>query len=456
MNGRPSVGQIPSREQFPSDFLFGVAGSSYQIEGHGFGGAGPTHWDTFAATPGNVAGRQNGRVACDHYHRYEEDLDLAASACFDAWRFSTSWARILPEGAGTPNAAGLDFYDRLVDGILERGMKPFLTLYHWELPAPLADIGGWANREVAARFADFALVAMGRLGDRIYATAPINEPWCVSWLSHFEGKHAPGISDIRAAARAMHHVLLAHGKAIEAMRSLGATNLGVVANLEFAQPADDRAESARMAKLYDGIFNRWFLDGIFNRCYPDRVLEGLLPHMPKDWELDFDTIGNPLDWIGINYYTRKLIAPDGGGGFPGFKEVEGPLEKSDVGWEVYPEGLAYFLTEIDREYAKGRPVFITENGMASADSITAGTVDDLARIEYIAKHIETARRAAEAGVNLKGYFVWSMLDNFEWTLGYDKRFGIVHVDFDSLKRTPKASYRALKDALVRRAPPDGA
>lgn len=440
---------IPLRTEFPGGFLFGVAGSSYQTEGHGYGGAGLTHWDTFAATPGNVAFRHNGFRACDHYHLYEADLDLAAEAGFDAWRFSTSWARILPEGSGQPNQEGLDFYDRLVDAILARGMKPFLSLYHWELPSALSDAGGWVNRDIAARFGDFTKTTMSRLGDRVFATAPVNEPWCVSWLSHFDGIHAPGLRDIRAATRTMHHVLLAHGYAIAAMRSLGLSNLGMVANLEYAQPADSSEDSSAKASLYDGVFNRWFLDGVIKGAYPQIVLDGLEQHLPANWESDFGVITAPLDWVGINYYTRKLVAPNGSGGFPGYTEVEGTLKKTDVDWEIFPGGLEHFLSRINKEYARGLPVYVTENGMACRDRLRAGTVDDLDRIDYIASHLEVARNAVRNGVNLHGYFVWSMLDNYEWALGYRKRFGIVHVDFDTLVRTPKASYLALKSALAR-------
>jgi len=233
-----------TRAAFPAGFLFGAATSAYQIEGHGAGGAGVCEWDSFAATPGNVTGAADGRIACDHLHRFAEDLDLCRDAGLDAWRFSTSWARVLPEGRGPTNEAGLDFYDRLVDAVCARDLKPFLTLYHWELPAALADLGGWRNRDIADWFADYAGVVARRIGDRVHATATINEPWCVSWLSHFIGQHAPGLRDIRATARAMHHVLLAHGRAVQALRGLGIGNLGIVVNQEYALPADDRAGAA--------------------------------------------------------------------------------------------------------------------------------------------------------------------------------------------------------------------
>ena len=429
-----------TRADFPEDFVWGAATSAYQIEGSSFGNAGTSHWDTFAATPGNTANGEDGRIACDHYHRWDADLDLVRGAGLDAYRFSTSWARILPEGRGKPNEQGLAFYDRLVDGLCERNLQPWLTLYHWELPAPLADCGGWRNRDIAFWFADYAECVMRKLGDRICATAPINEPWCVAWLSHFLGQHAPGLRDIRAAARAMHHVLLAHGRATQAMHALGCTNLGAVFNFEFPEPADGSPESAERTRTYDAIYNRWFLEAVTRGAYPDEALAGLAPHLPENWEHDFPTITAPIDWIGVNYYTRKLIGP-AAGPWPALAEVEGPLPKTDMGWEIYPDGLHHFLTRIAKT-APGLPIVVTENGMADATS-----PDDPARIAYLADHIEAARRAMAEGVPLKGYFVWSLLDNYEWALGYAKRFGLVHVDFATLERTPKASLAALARAL---------
>lgn len=433
------------RSDFPQGFVFGTATSSYQIEGHKFGGAGKTQWDTFSATPGNVVRAENGDLACDHYHRYEQDLDLVKAAGLDAYRFSTSWARVLPEGRGTPNPEGLDFYDRLVDAMLERDLKPCATLYHWELPVPLADLGGWRNRDMANWFAEFTHVIMSRIGDRMFSVAPINEPWCVGWLSHFLGHHAPGLRDIRATAHAMHHVLLAHGKSIETMRGLGMQNLGGVFNFEWATPVDDSAEAVNAAALYDGYYNRFFLDGIFKGKYPDNVMEGFAPHMPANYQDDFPTIQAPLDWVGLNYYTRKVIAPCDGP-WPAHKEVEGPLPKTQMGWEIYPEGLEKFLVRTAKEYTGDLPLFVTENGMANPDEIG---VPDQARIDYLNAHLQSCQTAISQNVPLKGYFIWSLMDNYEWALGYEKRFGLVHVDFETLQRTPKASYEALSLALTK-------
>jgi beta-glucosidase len=435
------------RSEFPEGFIFGAATSAYQIEGHAVGGAGSTHWDTFAATPGNVVRNENGQLACDHYNRYEEDLDLMAPAGFDAYRFSTSWARVMPDGV-TPNAEGLDFYDRLTDAMLERGLAPYATLYHWELPSALADKGGWRSADMPKWFGDYTACIMGRIGDRITAVAPINEPWCVGWLSHFLGAHAPGLRDIRATARAMHHILVAHGTAINTMRDLGMSNLGGVFNFEWANPADDSAQSRTAADLYDGYYNRFFMDGVFKGTYPANVMEGLGPHMLDRWQDDFATIQAPLDWVGLNYYTRSNIAATDGP-WPSLKTVEGPLPKTQMDWEIYPDGLYNFLTRTAREYTGDLPLFVTENGMSNADVIRNGVVDDPERIAYVNAHIAAVLRAIDDGVPVNGYFLWSLLDNYEWALGYEKRFGLIHMDFDTLKRTPKASYHALKFALER-------
>ena len=371
-----------------------------------------------------------------------------AAAGFDTYRFSTSWARVMPEGRGPVNQEGLDFYDRLTDAMLERGLKPAATLYHWEMPSALEDQGGWRNRDVASWFGDFTDVIMGRIGDRMFSVAPINEPWCVGWLSHFEGAHAPGLRDIRATARAMHHVLCAHGTAIDRMRALGMTNLGAVCNFEYANPADDTADSAAAAGRYDAIYNRFFMGGIFHKTYPDLVLDGLEPHLPKGWESDFDLIGTPVDWCGINYYTRSNIAAKDGP-WPNLQAVEGPLDKTQMGWEIYPDGLYEFIMRTDREYTKGLPIYVTENGMANDDKSIAGCITDDARIAYIEAHLQAAMRAIQEGAPLVGYYIWSLLDNYEWALGYEKRFGLVHVDFDTLERRPKKSFDTLKAWIAR-------
>ena len=425
------------RSDFPEGFIFGAATAAYQIEGHKFGGAGPTHWDTFAATPGNVVRQEDGALACDHYHRYAEDLDLLQAAGMDGYRFSTSWARVMPEGRGAVNEEGLDYYDRLVDAMLERGLQPFQTLYHWEMPAALSDLGGWTNRDVASWFGDFTDVITRRLGDRVQATATINEPWCVAFLSHFLGIHAPGHRDIRDTARAMHHVLLAHAEAMERMRANGTKNLGVVLNFDRAVPANDTPGAAQAATLQDGIFNRWYIEAITKGTYPADVLEGLLQYMPKGWEEDLTRINQPMDWLGVNYYTRNHYERDDNISWPHLKLAEGPLPKTQMGWEIYPEGLHYFLTRLAKDYVGDMPIYVTENGMAWGDTVENGAVFDPERMAYVNDHMLATKRAIEGGANVKGFFYWSLLDNYEWAEGYEKRFGMVHVDFETLKRTPK-------------------
>lgn len=437
-----------SRKDFPEGFLFGAATAAYQIEGHRFGGAGPTHWDSFAKGPGTVVRGEDGAIACDHYHRYEQDLDLLRAGGFDAYRFSTSWARVLPDGTGAVNEAGLDFYDRLVDATLERGLKPFQTLYHWELPSALADRGGWANRDTALAFADFAEIISARIGDRVASTATINEPWCVAWLSHYLGHHAPGLRDIRAAARAMHHILLGHGLAVERLRGMGRKELGIVLNFERALPATESSEDTAAADIQDQIYNRWFLEAIAHGRYPEGALAGLAPHMPLGWQDDMALISQPLDWLGVNYYTRSLMCAAPDQPWPSVVSVEGPLPKTQMGWEIYPDGLHHFLSRA-RDALGALPVYVTENGMARDDSIEAGAVADPERAGFIEAHLKATQRAIADGVDVRGFFYWSLLDNYEWAFGYEKRFGLVHVDFQTLERTPKASYHALSSALAR-------
>lgn len=375
---------------------------------------------------------------------------------FDVYRFSTSWARVLPEGGrGAVNqAGGLDFYDRLVDGLLERGgVKPALTLYHWELPSPLADEGGWRNRAIADWFADYVDVVATRLGgDRIWSAAPpINEPWCVAWLSHFEGHHAPpGLRDIRAAARAMHHVLLCHGRAIEVMRGHGMSNLGgAVCNFEYAQPVDDSPPAAQQAAgTFDASTTASSWAGCFAVPIRKRLCTGWPPRICQGMGAGFDLIGQPLDWLGgLNYYTRKVLGPSHGPPWPGYAYLDGPpLPKTDMGgWEIYPEGgLGHFL-RLAHDHAPDLPLVVTENGMA-----TPGGLRDVDRIAYVDAHLNVVRAAIADGLPVAGgYYLWSLLDNYEWALGYDKRFGLVHVDFETLDRTPKLSYERLKLALTR-------
>ncbi len=437
------------RSDFPDGFAFGAATAAYQIEGHEFGGAGSTHWDTFAATQGNVIRAEDGRTACDHYHLYEADLDLLKDAGMDAYRFSTSWARVMPEGRGAVNQDGLDYYDRLVDAMLARGLKPYQTLYHWEMPSALADLGGWTNPDVADWFADFTEVITKRIGDRVHAIATLNEPWCVAFLSHYLGHHAPGQRDIRATSRAMHHVMKAHGRAMTRLRGLGQDNCGIVLNFDYAQAADDTAAAAKATTTQDAIFNRWFIEAIQRGSYPAEALEGFEPYMPKGWQDDLTEISQQIDWLGVNYYTRHIVSADPDATWPHMSAIEGPGDKTQMGWEIYPNGLHHFLTWLSKEYIGDMPLFVTENGMAWDDKVENGAVYDPVRTDFVDGHMRAALKAIDDGANVQGFFYWSLLDNYEWAFGYEKRFGIVHVDFDTMARTPKASYHALKAAIAK-------
>ena len=436
-------------QRLPKDFLFGVATSSYQIEGSNFGNCGLSHWDEFAKQSGRVFNNDDGSIACDHYHLWESDLDLVHDAGFKAYRFSFSWPRLLPENAKIVNPDGIAFYDRLIDGMLERGIQPFATLYHWDLPARYAQKGGWQMRDTANYFADYTDLVMRHFGDRLFSIAPINEPWCVSWLSHYWGHHAPGVQSISAAARSMHYIQLAHGLSIQVMRSHNHNYLGCVLNKEYAVPFDETEEAANSTHLFDGIYNRWFDESIFNGTYPEEVLTLFEDHMPDNYINDMAIIKEPLDWVGTNYYTRSLIQPDKSEPNIGFKCVRGNLPKTDMGWEIAPEGLTHFIKRTTH-YAPDLPHYITENGMAAADDIRQGNLQDLDRIDYFSSHLERIADLKAQGVHLAGYFAWSLLDNYEWAFGYDKRFGIVHIDFSTQKRTPKSSYLAWQNALANR------
>ncbi len=443
---QPGLPAIPGRGEFPRGFLFGTATSAYQIEGQSFGGAGPTHWDALAARPGAIADGSDGRIACDHYHRFEEDLDLAAA--FDAYRFSVNWARVQPLGRGAANPEGLDFYDRLSDAILQRGLQPHLTLYHWELPQALAADGGWLSRDTAARFGDFAEMILRRIGDRMASVATVNEPACVAWIGHFEGSHAPGLQSLPAAARAMHHVLLGHAEALERMRAMGQRDLGIVLNFEAIAAVSDSAADREAAARRDAIMNRWYIEAISQARYPAPALAGLGEHLPEGWQDDMARIAAPLDWLGVNYYTRARVAADPRQPWPGLRLAGGPLAKTAMGWEIYPEGLHEVLMRLRRDYTADLPIRVTENGAAFDDRLQDGAVNDPARCAFFADHLRQVLRAIDDGVNVDAYFAWSLLDNFEWAFGYQKRFGLVHVDFSSQKRTAKQSYHLLRQALA--------
>jgi beta-glucosidase len=433
----------PGPGAFPPGFLFGAATSAYQIEGGvAAEGRGPSWWDRFAHEPGRIRDGSHGDTACDHHRLWQQDLDLMQSLGLGAYRFSIAWPRVLPKGRGRVNAAGLDFYERLVDGLLARGIAPFVTLYHWDLPLPLADAGGWQSRDTAAAFADYAALVLRRLGDRVAGWATLNEPRCCAWVGHYEGRHAPGLEgDLRATLAAAHHQLLGHGLAVQAMRAeRGSARLGIVLDLKPHLPARPQADDEAAARRGDGVFNRWFLDPLFHARYPADVAEAFAAAMPSVHAGDLATIATPIDELGINYYTRAVVAHAPGRPYPSLAEqhVAG-RHHSTMGWEDWPEGLEQTLLRVQREYAP-RTMYVAENGAAEPDRVDAdGRVRDADRQHYLRGHVQACARAVAQGVPLRAYFAWSLMDNFEWGRGYTQRFGLVHVDYTTLARRVKDS-----------------
>ena len=432
---------------FPPEFVWGVATSAFQIEGAAtLDGKGPSIWDSFCRQPGAIADRSNGDVACDHYHRWAEDLDLLAGLGVNAYRFSVSWPRVQPGGAGPWNAKGLDFYERLVDGLLARGVAPYLTLNHWDLPEALQATGGWADRDTVHRFVDYALGVHARLGDRVAAITTHNEPWVIAILGHQEGRFAPGVKNRATAMQVSHHLLLSHGLALQALRAEGCrSRLGIVLNLSAVQPLSDSPEDLSAARLEDGLLARWYLDPLFHARYPDDVLGFLGADAPRTEAGDLQAIATPMDFLGLNYYSRTVVGAAGH-----WDAAAAGREVTEMGWEVYPEGLTDVLVRLQRDYPVP-PIYVTENGAAFADKLTQGRVHDLRRIDYLARHIAAVRAAMHQGVPVAGYMVWSLLDNFEWACGYAKRFGIVHVDYTTQARSLKDSALWYREFLGRGA-----
>ncbi|HEX8863640.1 MAG TPA: GH1 family beta-glucosidase [Actinomycetes bacterium] len=451
--------------QFPPEFLWGCATSAYQIEGAvAEDGRGPSVWDTFSHLPGRVHNQDHGDRAADHYHRYDEDVRLMAELGLRVYRFSVAWPRVQPRGRGPANQRGLDFYRRLVDRLLDAGIEPWLTLYHWDLPQALEDDGGWPERDTAERFADYAQVVYGALGDRVRYWTTLNEPFCASLLGYGSGRHAPGRRDGAAAIRAAHHLLLGHGMAVRAMRAMAPDNqLGVTLNLYPVRPFSASADDAEAARRVDGIQNRLFVDPILLGSYPADVLADLEPvsglgHLRQG---DEALIAAPIDVLGINYYQPHVVSalPPGIGGdpdfeaqFPGLSGVravqqDGP--RTANGWSVDAGGLLEVLTWLQRSYPPV-PLVVTENGAAFDDYANPeGEVHDPERIGFLEGHFRAAHAALAQGVDLRGYFVWSLLDNFEWSEGYSKRFGLVYVDFPSQRRVLKDSARWYREVIAR-------
>jgi beta-glucosidase len=435
------------RRRFPEDFVWGAATSAFQIEGAALSdGKGPSIWDEFCRVPGAIADGSNADIACDHYHRLESDLDLLADLGVNAYRFSISWPRVQPLGSGAVNSNGLAFYERLVDGLLERGIQPYATLYHWDLPAELQRRdGGWLARDTAHRFADYAGIVAHRLGDRIVSYATHNEPWVTAVLGYERGVFAPGIKSRSVAYQVNHHLLVSHALAARAIRATRSTaDVGIVLNLSPVYAATDSDVDTLHAKLEDGRLVRWYMDALFRGRYPADILEYLGADAPRAEEGDAELIAEVCDFLGINYYYPIVSSGEN----PAATASSDAAALTDMGWEVAPASLADLLLRLDRDYDLP-PIFITENGAAYDDEIVEGRIDDEPRRQYIESHLVALADAMRKGVDVKGYFAWSLMDNFEWAEGYRKRFGIVHVDYETLQRTPKRSavwYRSLVKA----------
>jgi beta-glucosidase len=457
---------------FPPEFLIGSATAAYQIEGAATeDGRGPSIWDTFSATPGKVVDGDTGAVAVDHYHRLDADLDLMAELGLEAYRFSISWPRIQPTGSGAVNDAGLAFYGRLVDGLLARGIRPIATLYHWDLPQALEEAGGWTNRETAYRFADYARVVAGALGDRVPVWTTLNEPWCSAFLGYGSGAHAPGRTDGEAALRAVHHLNLAHGLAVQALREV-APGAEVSVTLNFHVVRGDGDASSDAVRRIDALANRAFTGPLLRGAYPADLIEDTAA--VTDWSFvlpgDEAIIRQPLDFLGVNYYSTARVRlwdgvspreradghkSAGGSPWPGsehveFLQQEGP--HTAMGWNIAPDGLEELLVSLGEQFP-GLPLVITENGAAFDDEVSGDRVADALRVDYLRRHFTAAHRAIGRGVDLRGYLVWSFLDNFEWAYGYSKRFGIVHVDYATQRRTVKDSGRWLAELVQDHAIP---
>ncbi len=446
--------------RFPEGFVWGVATSAQQIEGsRNADGRGDSVWDSYALE-GRIEDGSNPFRACDHYNRWQDDVELMSWLGVGAYRFSTSWSRIMPGGTGPPNAAGLDFYDALVDGLLAAGIEPYITLNHWDMPAELLEPGGWASRETVGAFVEYARAVSERLGDRVRHWATHNEPWCVATLGYEEGCHAPGHTDPAAALRAAHHLLLSHGLSVDAIRGNARdAKCGIVLNLSPAWAHSDTDEDREAARRFDGFFNRWYLDPVFRGEYPfdaleDRARRGHLENgrMPFVEDGDMAAIGVPIDFLGVNYYSRTAVkaGPDG-------DPVGAPLvpkeELTEMGWEIYPEGLTDILVRVAADYGP-EAIFVTENGIALPEESDEEGLADPRRVSFLRDHLIAAHRALEADVPLKGYFHWSLMDNFEWGHGYTKRFGLVRVDFGTCERRPKESARWYREAIAANAVDD--
>ncbi|MFH8562492.1 GH1 family beta-glucosidase [Streptomyces sp. NPDC017988] len=440
---------------FPADFTWGTATSAYQIEGAvAEDGRAPSIWDTFSHTPGKVDNDDHGDVACDHYHRWPEDIALMKRLGTDGYRMSIAWPRVRPGGDGPVNAAGLDFYDRLVDGLLDAGITPNVTLYHWDLPQALQDRGGWTVRDTAEHLADYASVVADRLGDRVTQWATLNEPLCSGWIGHLEGRMAPGLADLTSAVHASYHLLLAHGLTTRAIRAAApGAQVGLVTNHSTVEAASTRPEDIAAATRMDGHINRWWLDPVHGRGFPADMRELYGVELPER-SGDLETIAVPLDWHGLNYYFPATVTDHPEGPVPYAREVRLPeAPRTGMDWQIDAGGLEALLLRLTDDYGV-RKLYVTENGSAFPDAVSPdGAVHDPDRARYLEEHVNACARAVRKGAPLAGYYAWSLLDNFEWAYGYDKRFGLVHVDYATQARTLKTS--GLRYAEIIRAQREG-
>lgn len=432
-------------------FQLGVATSSYQIEGAAaVDGRGPSIWDDFTHTPGKIKDAGTGDEACDHYHRYVEDVDLMAWLGVDAYRFSIAWPRVLPEGRGAVNEKGLDFYERLVDALLERGISPCATLYHWDLPSALEAQGGWLARSTAEAFAEYSALMARRLGDRVALWLTHNEPWCQAFLGYQVGMFAPGKRDVSLALTCAHHLLVSHGLSVQALRSYVRTPVGIAPNFMPSHPASDSPEDAAAALRQDGYFNRWFIEPVLGLGYPQDMLELYGSRMPSVPESDAGLIAQPIDVVGVNYYERAIVAHEDNDTLLKIRRVRTSDRPRTADREIYAPGLREVLDRLHHTYRVPR-IVVTENGAASRsdEAVEAGRVHDPVRVAFLRDHLEQVAEARRAGIPVDGYFAWSLMDNFEWSEGYTLRYGVVHVDFATQKRTPKDSALFLRSLSQR-------
>ncbi len=443
---------MAERPLFPADFLWGAATSAYQIEGSPLAdGAGSSIWHRFAHTPGRIAHGDTGDVACDHYRRTAQDVDLIAALGHNAYRFSISWSRVLPEGVGRVNLAGLDFYRRLIERLREAGIEPMATLYHWDLPAALDDRGGWLNPQSPMWFAEYAHRCFEALDGRVQLWTTINEPWVVTDGGYLHGVLAPGHANLFEAPRAAHHLLQAHAAAVDVYREIGRHQIGLVLNIEPKHPASDAPEDREAARRADAYMNRHFGDPALLGRYPEELAEVYGAGWPQFADEEVAALRREIDFLGLNYYTRGVMRE--GAGYPtgAVKVHQRSSTYTETDWEVHPESLRDTLLWLHGRYGE-LPLYVTENGAAFYDPPRAaeGRVDDPLRVAYFRSHLRAVLEAREAGADVRGYFAWSLFDNLEWSLGFSKRFGIVHVDFETLDRTPKASALFLREVIASR------